>query len=255
MKKITIIFGGNVEPYEHIVRTILEEFDIQKLDKHEGFTIYASTINLIFEFVWCYGPTRDENYKRAIAFYLREYKQTLPPPADEVCKNIKKTDLVLFFGLCGAFKGQVNDVYLPTEFWEINFNARRITPKHITTVTPQNKIICDNLFIGKVKGKKSRQVTSNITLAPKLIEAEDPAHHLRKLAYKLFSFADTVDKESYEVVKALGGKFPIGLLVLASDVLDTKEFQMMLGKEHYDRKIFNKVCTNALKSVLVKLLK
>ncbi len=237
-----MIFGGNVEPYEQTVRAILGELGITKLEKREAFNLSVRINDIELEFLWCYGPTKDKNYDASKEYFLKTYKQLLPPPADEVVKLVKQTNVVLFFGLCGAFKGNVNEVYLPTEFSEINFQERMIKKEHIPKIIPKNKITCNNILLGKIKGKKSKQVTSNLTLSPALIAEPHPEEHVRTIAYNLLSFADAVDKESFEVVKALGAKFPIGIAVIASDVLEKNESMLTSVKEHWDREHFKQVC-------------
>ncbi len=175
------------------------------------------------------------------------------PPANEVCRKVKNTDVVLFLGSCGAFRGKVNESYLPVDFWEMDFDSGIIRPVDTPRLLPKNKIHYDNILVGLVPGKKSVQATSNITLAPKLVEDEDKGY-LQFLANILLQYADAVDKEMYPIVKLLGGKFPLGLLAVSYDVVGKEELMMQEWKTHWDENKFKEACVNAVKTVVANLL-
>lgn len=252
MERLTIIIGGPVCYYLWIgfFKHFEKKFKTGVVrDSHFKFSSNIGKIKV--DFFFCLQPKRDKNYLKTKKF-IRSIKDLMPPPASEICKKIKKSKLILFFGLCGGFKGKVDDVYLPTEFQELDFKEEIIKHKHIEKLKPRKLIKCQNILINKVKGKKSRVITSNLTIQPKNVEKES-MKHVRQIASKLIKHGDAVEKETYQIVKHLGRKYPLGILLVASDVLHKNKYMMKLNKHHFSRTHFNKTCCQAIEEVLKTL--
>lgn len=248
--KVTIIFGGNVGIYLYsfkIFQEIEKSFKC-KIKRVGHFKFQTKIDKKLIEFFFCYGPTRDKNYKiRKESFAFNE-KEIVPEPSDELVKKIKKEGTILFFGLCGGFGGKKGEVYLPQEFSEILFEKEFIREREILHVKPLNKILGKNFLIGKLKGKKGKIITSNLTLQPRSMENDDE-ELLINLANSLSKKVDIVDKESYVIAKHFKNFDKIGLMFIASDIL-TKKRHMMKGDFKPNINRFNRNCVKSLKVAL-----
>lgn len=248
--KITVIFGGNVGFYLYSLQTfnaIEKYFDV--IIKRTGHFKFKTKINRIaIDFLFAYGPTRDQNYNiRKEKFAIGE-KEIIPLPADEVVKKIKKSDVVLLFGLCGTFKGKKSEVYIPNCFKEILFEKEIIKHEEIFKIKLKNTIKIKNILRGKLNDKSSTMVTSNLTLMPRVME-DGKENSLILLADKLSKYADAVDKESYQIAKHFKNK-KLGIMLVASDVLSIKHHMMKENQFDPNKTKFNQNCINALKEIL-----
>lgn len=251
MKKITVIFGGAIGLYndyfrifdaiEHYFKCIVRRVSAYKFD--------CKINNTKIEFRFCYNPTRDKNYYNNKKFLESMYRDLIPLPADELAKKIKNTDKVLFFGICGSFKGKISEIHTPEEFHEIFFNEVYIKHKEILKIKPMNKIEIKNILSEKIKGKKSKSITSNVTLTPNTIEKKDKAY-LIILGEKLAKKGDIVDKESYQIAKYFKNKIPLGMMLMTSDILTIKKYMLTAKIFNPNKKKFNKNCIKAIKIAL-----
>ncbi len=253
MKKITVIFGGTVGLYQgyfKIFEAIEKEFNCI-IRRISPFKFSGKIGNIKIDFEFCINPIKDKNYF-ASKKYLEtsRWKELVPPSANDVVKKIK-SDYVLFFGICGAFKGKKNQIYIPEEFKEIFFKETSIKYKHIMKITPKNKITIKNILANKVKGIKSKVITSNMTLTHKNIEKESK-DHLIALANILIKHGDLVDKEMYQIAKYFNNKIPLGIMVMSSDILTVKKHMLEDKTFNLNIETFNKSCIEALKTIIEK---
>ena len=227
MKNLYIMFGGSVDHYHNWFRVTYEiekklgiVFRRTGAEKFEG---KKENVNIKIRFCW--NPTRDKNYYEMKRYNETNFKSIVAIPADELSKRIKNPSVILFLGLCGGFKGKKGDIYLPEEFGEIFFEEKIIREKEVLEIKPKNKIKIKNYLKGKMKGLNGRVVTSNLTLMPKNIENEDK-EILIKLTKNLIREGDLVDKESYQIVNEFKKECPVGVLMLASDILIIKKHML-----------------------------
>ncbi len=256
MKRLTLILGdpNPLHNFSTFFKHFQKEFGVYlKLHKGVYYKLYEPVIieGIEVEFFGCYNPTRDANYNNVKEFFLKNKWGLIQPPADEICKEVKSTDVVLFVGTCGAFKGFNDEIYIPAEFREIDFKDSKITEENILHPMVSEPIHLNNFLVGKIKGKKGKVVSTNLTFAPLNIDG-NPKESIRKLAFRMLKSADVVEKETYQVVKGLGNKFPLGILLIVSDVISKPEL-MMVNKMHHDSKHFAQTAVNAIKSLLVDL--
>ncbi len=230
-KKLTIIFGGSIDLYLKQMKTfgVIEKLNNWKFKRIAPEKLVGIIEGVKVEIRFCWNPVRDKNYEKFKKWIQKELKDIVAPPASELVKTIKKTDAVLFLGLCGAFKGKRNDVYLPNEFKEILFTDSLIKKEHVLKIRPKNLIKTINILIGKVSGKVSRALTSNLTLID--ANAENKSKEIiSRLGKNLRKYGDFVEKESYQIAKKFKGKLPLGFMVITSDVVSVKKHQMNLKK-------------------------
>jgi hypothetical protein len=248
-KKITLIFGGTVGLYTGYFRV----FDaIEKQFGCEFRRILPDKVTgkigeYEVECLFCITPVRDINYYASKKYNETRWKEVVPKPAEEIVKEVN-SDKVLFFGICGAFKGKKNEIYLPQEFHEILFKETYIKHEEILKIKPLNKIIFDNFLTNKINGKNTRAVTSNITLTYNCIEDRNK-DYLIEMAKILLKDADIVDKEMYQIVKGLSKK-KLGLMVMSSDVLSIKKHMLEYKNFDLDKKKFNKSVIDSIKVIL-----
>lgn len=227
MKKLTIIFGGSVTFYDahmDIFNVVGEKtgWKFKKIAKDYFFTkINGIKVDIRF----CWNPVRDKMYNEFKKFNKEKLKFVLSVPAEELVKRIKDTDAVLFIGHCGAFRGEKEDIHLPKEVRICLFKKSIVKEKDISKVKPHDLVKIDNLLIGKIKGKESRAITSNLTLSPDNVENKDK-NVLIKLGKKLQGYGDVVEKESYFIAKEFKNKL-LGMLMISSDVLTIKKHMMV----------------------------
>jgi hypothetical protein len=254
MKKITVIFGGSVGLYHGYFRIfdLMENEFKCKLRRNAPAKFTTKINNIIIEFTFCYNPRRDKNYYASRKIIQEKFKDIAPKPAEEFVKTIKNTNMVLFFGLCGAFNGNKGTIYCPKEFREVFFEDKIIKHKEIFLVEPKNPVKIKNILLNHIKSKPTRIVTSNVTLTHGNIENESK-EHLIILANNLSKSGDAVDKESYQVAKHFNGKLPIGVMLMSSDVLSIKKHMLTYNNFKPDVKKFNKACFNSLDFAINRL--
>lgn len=227
VKKLTIIFGGGVDFYHKQLNVfnIIEKVNGWKFKRIAPEKLIANVDNIKIEVRFCWNPIRDKIYEDFKSYIQTELKDILAVPASELVEKIKNTDGILFLGMCGAFKGKKNHIYLPNKFKELIFKDSIIKHKHILKIKPKNLISTENFLIGKTLGKESRAVTSNLTLCDK--NAEDKSRELiAKLGKILVKHGDFVEKESYQIAKKFKNIYPLGFMIIASDVVSIKKHQM-----------------------------
>ena len=248
MNSVAIIFGGDIDLYVHwfnVFKNIEDAFDC--VIRRRGNFNYSTRIgNTLLKFYFCINPIRDSNYLYYKLFCETVPKKLAPPPADNVAKKAAKFDRVLFFGLCGSLhNGRKGDIHTPYTFREILFPDYFITHKCIPAIKLSNSIQFTNFLCKKIRGKKSRVITSNLTFMPDYIEGGSAG--LITLSTKLSSYGDIVDKEAYEIAKYLKG-LPIGMVLMTSDILYNRKD--MLKNNHSfkpDVSKFNKALVSSIK--------
>lgn len=255
MKKLVVIFGGTIGVYLgyfKIFHEIEKKFNC-KIRRTGVNSLSCRVEDVEIDFKFCLNPIRDKNYLSLKKFLEEGYlKEVTPLPANELVKKIKNTDGILFFGLCGTFKGRKGDIYFPEEFKEVFFNTY-IKHEEISKIKPFNRIKIKNFLAKKIKGKKTRVVTSNLTLMHESMEnkCKDNLVILGKILSK---HGDVVEKESYQIVKSFKNKIPLGLMLMSSDVLTMKKYIFKTGYDfNPNKKRFNKYCIQSLKIALSNL--
>ncbi|MBU4000564.1 hypothetical protein KKG29_05360, partial [Patescibacteria group bacterium] len=241
--------GGSVRLYLNYIMlfsTIEKRFNC-KIKKKNNFEFQTTFNNNKIQILFAKNPTRDNIYIKYKNYLEKNRIELLPPPGDEVAKKIKNSDVVLFFGLCGGFKGRKGDIYLPEKLLEISLNSHYLKKEYISHINAINQIKINNIFIGKINGKKSKIITSNVALCADSIEEEES---LIELCRKLSDQGDIVDKESYSIAKNIKN-IPLGIMVMSSDLLYNKK-TMLRNKRPFiiDTKKFNKFCLKCIESVL-----
>jgi hypothetical protein len=249
MEKLTLIFGGTVGLYTGYFRV----FDaIEKKFRCEFRRVLPDKItgkikDVEVECLFCINPVKDINYDAAKKFHEIRYKDVVPKPAEEVVKKVN-SDWVLFFGLCGAFKGKKNEIYLPQEFHELIFKEVYVKHKEILKIKPLNKIRLENLLINKIDGEDAKAITSNVTLTYTNMENRSK-ENLIKIAKILSRTADIVDKETYQIAKHLNKK-KLGIMLMSSDILSVKKHMLEDKTFDLDKEKFNNKVTEAIKYFL-----
>ena len=138
-KRIAIIFGGSFGIYSGVFKEIDKKFDC-KIMRTSPFRLKVRINKIEVKFYICNSPIRDKNYhlqKRWLQ--SSQWKELMPPPANEVVKAVDKPQIVLFFGYCGTFKGK-KSVYAPETFKEIFFKEKSIMDIDELNMTTKNKI-------------------------------------------------------------------------------------------------------------------
>ena len=252
MKKITIIFGGNVGIYLYVFKTLkaIEDSLKCKIKRTGHFSFRTKIKEDLVDILFCYGPIKNKNYlKRKELFALNE-KEIIPPPASKILGKINKGSLVLLLGLCGGLKGKKSDIYLPEEFNEMLFKESFINKNEILQFRNFRKIVISNFLKGKLLGNKARMLTSDLTFQPKSTEGEN-TEILLDIIDTLSKKIDAIDKESYQIAKGINDKFPLGVMLMASDILNNQRF-MLKGNFKPNINKFNRNCVNAIKIALKK---
>jgi hypothetical protein len=253
-KNFYIIFGGSVNHYHDWFRVTYEiekklKIKLRRTNAEE-FRAKKGNLNIIIRFCW--NPVRDKNYLNLKEYQETEFKDIVAVPASELVKKLKNPAAVLFLGLCGGFKGDKSDVYVPEDFKEIIFEEKFIREKEILKIKPKNKIKIKNFMKGIVEGKPARVITSNLTLMPKNMENESE-DILIKLTNHLLKNGDVVEKETYQIVKEFSKKCPLGVVLVASDVLTIKKHMLRPHKFKPNRAKLKNIFSNAVKEMEKKL--
>lgn len=174
-----------------------------------------------------------------------ENVESIPPPADEVVKNIREPSVVLFFGYCGTFQGK-KSIYTPETFKEVFFDKSKLMDVNESKIKVENEIKIRNILKKKIISHNAVVITSNLTLAP-VREKPETKDKVIKISKILSGFGDIVEKETYQIVKYFKGKVPLGVYLQSSDVLTNKR-HMLSGKGmETDKNKFNKNCVKAIK--------
>lgn len=256
MKKIVVIFGGPVNLFEKRLG-FFKYFE--KKEKKFKVSVnkiselkFKTKIGLVkIDFLFAYCPQKDKAYLDSKGYIEKHYNERAPLPAKELCQKIKKekVDIVLFLGICGSLKGR-KKIYTPNKFRKINYSGDTILEKEYKK-NPSREIRLDNAL--KRLGQKATVITSNITLMPACMENRNPML-VEKFGAKLSNFGDIIDKESYQIVKNLKNKFPVGVGLVCSDVISKKQF--LKPKHNFEfRNTFNKFATEAIENTLKVKLK
>ena len=248
MKRITIIFGGTFGLYHEVFNKIEDKFKCKIMRK----SVYFLTTRIKdadVSFYICNSPVRDKNY-----YFQKKYlqssqwKELMPPPANEIAKKIKKSDAILFFGYCGTFKGK-KSIYVPEIFKEIFFDKSKIMEVDESKIKVESEIKIQNILKSKLEGDNARVITSNLVLAPYHAKPESKDKVIR-IANILSNFGDVVEKESYQIVKYFNNKIPIGVYLQSSDILTSKRHMMSHKGMETDKSKFSK---NVIKSIKLAL--
>jgi hypothetical protein len=247
MKKIVVIFGGPVNLFEKrfkIFKYFEKKFKI-KIKKVSSVKFVTVIENIKFEFLFSYCPKSDMAYLDSKKYIEQNYNESVPLPTNELCAKIKKADIILFFGICGAFNGKIGEIYVPSVLREINYSGEMICIKDFNKNPGREKTFKNEL---NGMGKNARVITSNITLMPACVEGRREKIVL-KFGKKLSKFGNVIDKESFQVVKNLAGKFKLGVGLVCSDVILEKKFLTPRHKFEF-RGAFNKFVVESAKKLL-----
>ena len=252
MDNIAIIFGGDSDLYIHwfkVFKNIENVFNCTI--RRRGNFKYSTRIgNTLLNIFFCINPIQDSNYFYYKQFYETVPKKLIPPSADKVAKKVAKSNKVLFFGLCGSLhNGRKDEIHTPYAFREILFPNHFITKDYIPKIKLSRNIEFSNFLLRKIKGKKSKGITSNITLMPDYVE--DSSTGLIMLSKILSSYGDIVEKEAYEIIKQLKN-IPVGIMLMTSDILYNKK-GMLKNNHTFKPNIFkfNKALINSIKEALI----
>lgn len=251
MKKLYIVFGGSVGHYHNWFKVTykIEKVLGIKLRRVSAEVFEGEKDNIPLKIMFCWNPIRDKNYYSMKEYAEREFKEIVSPPAEEIVKKIINPSAVLFLGLCGSFKGKKDDVFIPEEFKEIIFKEEFVRKKDILKISPKNSIKLDNFMKGKIEGKSAKAITSNLTLMPRNMENESK-DILIKLTRSLIKSGDLVEKESYQIVKGMKGKCPVGVVLISSDVLTIKKHMLNPHKFFPNKEKIRKVFSKAVKEMI-----
>lgn len=249
MAKLIVIFGGPVELYQinaDFFNAFEKEFH-KSLKRKSPFLFTCKIDSIHIDFRFAFHPNKDKAYEDSKIYFKKKWNIRIPPPVNDLIKEIKNPDVILFFGLCGAFWGKRNEIYVPTEYLIMNFKKSKIRPIDVRKTRPKKKIVYNNILNKLVKEKNGKIITTNITLNPRGIENKDEALLIRycKILQKC---AKLVDKESYMVIHAFKNIAPIGILVQTSDVILKHKFLEEKLSVNWNK--FNQACLKVLKNII-----
>ena len=250
-KRITIIFGGTFGLYIHTFKEIDDKFGC-RIMRNSIYNLKTKIKNVKIDFYICNSPVRDKNY-----YFQKEYlqsspwKELIPPPADEIVKKIKKSDIILFFGYCGTFIGR-KSAYTPEIFKEIFFDTGRIMDINESRMKVEHEIKVKNILKKVISGETAKVITSNLTLAPYHSKPESK-DKLIKIANILSKEGDIVEKESYQIVKHFKNKTQLGIYIQSSDILTNKRHMMSHKGMETNKAKFDKNVIKSIKFALNKI--
>lgn len=252
MKNIAVIFGGKLSLYISWFNVFKEiEGHFHCTIKRKGMhTFFTKINNMALTFYFCINPIRDNNYRAYEYYYSSTLKGVLPLPANEIAKKIRKdSDKILFAGLCGTIcNGRKGDIHTPKLFQKCYFPNSYIQKEQIPQIKPSDKIKIKNYLCLNKDKKKSKVITTNLTLVPDFIEGGSEG--LISLSQNLSSYGDIVDKESYEIAAQSNG-IPIGLMLMTSDVLCRKNGMIKNTLSFVpNKRKFNNALMNSIKTAL-----
>lgn len=242
-EKVAILIGSpyNILAKKSTLYNLIESKLNSKFKKISKYIYKIETENFLFNFYACYKPKRDKSYTSSKEYFKTKGEDT-PPSTKEVLKKIKNPDKVFLFGTCGSLNGKKNQIYLPNEFYNISFKETYIKQKEIDEISLDRKIECKNILLNKVKGLKSKVITSNVTFIQGRIQDESKEHTI-KLAKIMGEHVNCVDMESYPIVKKFRNKSPIGIFLFSSDVVGKHK------KMNFRLREFQKKVSDAIKKI------
>jgi hypothetical protein len=250
-KRITIIFGGTFGLYLQVFKEIEKAFNCV-INRISLYKLKTKIKNTDVTFYICTNPIRDKNYYLQKKYFATsQWKELMPPPANEIVKKVKKSDIVLFFGYCGTFIGK-KSVYTPEIFKEIFFDINWIMEIDELKMKVKNEIKIKNILRNVIHGENARVITSNITLAPYHAKPESK-DKLIKIANILFKEGDVVEKETYQIAKYFRNKSPLGIYIQSSDVLTNKRHMLSHKGIETNKSKFNKNVIKSIKFALSEL--
>ena len=89
-KNISIIFGGSFGLYYGIFTEIEKKFNC-KIMRTSPFRLGTKINGIDIKFYFCNSPVRDNNYYSQKKYLQSsQWKELMPPPANEIAKKIKK---------------------------------------------------------------------------------------------------------------------------------------------------------------------
>ena len=242
-----MIFGGPVNLFENRLKFFKyfeKKFKV-RVNRASELKFKAKIGGAEIDFLFAYCPQRDKAYLDSKKYIEKNYKEKVPLPAEELCKKIKKADVVLFFGTCGSFKGKKKQIYIPNKFRKINYSGDIILLKEFKK-NPSKEVELNNVL--KRKGQKATAITSNLTLMPVCVENKKEKT-VEKFGKKLSNYGDIIDKESYQIVKNLKNRFRVGVGLVCSDVILKRQF--LKPKHNFGfRDKFNKFTAKAIERFL-----
>lgn len=247
MKKLVVIFGGPVNVFEErlgFFKHFEKKFKV-KINRTSELKFDTKVDGVEIDFLFAFCPQKDKAYLDSKKYIEKHYKEKVPLPAKELCQKIKKANVVLFFGTCGSFKGNKKQIYVPNKFRKINYSGDTILEKEFEK-NPSKEVELDNVL--KKLGQKATAITSNLTLMPACVENRDKKL-VEKFGAKLSKWGDVIDKESYQIIKNLKNRFPIGAGLICSDVILKKQF--LKPKHDFEfRNTFNRFTAMAIENIL-----
>ena len=239
-RRIAVLIGSpyNVLAKKGNLYRLIERKLNSKFKKVSKYVYKIETKENLFYFYACYKPKKDKSYISSKKHFEKLGEQ-VPPPIQEVIKKIKNVDLLLILGTCGSLDSRKNQIYLPTEFYNISFKDTYIKKEDLKKIKVGKSIKCDNILLDKLKGKKSKVITSNITFIPDRME-NNSKKDLKILVNKLNKKINCVDLESYYIVKKFSNKIPIGILLFSSDIIG-KHTKMRFKLREFQKRVSDMV--------------
>jgi hypothetical protein len=248
MKKAVVIFGGPTNLFKErleFFKYFEKKFKV-RIDRTSELKLKTKLEGVGIDFLFAFCPQRDKAYLDSKKYIEKHYNEKVPLPAKELCPSIKKADVVLFFGTCGSFKGNKKQIYVPNKFMEINYSGDTILKKEIKK-NPGKEVELNNVL--NKRGRKATAITSNLTLMPACVENREEKL-VEKFGAKLSKWGDVIDKESYQIVKNLKNRFPVGVGLVCSDVILKKQF--LKPKHNFEfRNTFNRFVTESIKEIVL----
>jgi hypothetical protein len=249
--KLGVIIGSTVETYTKGMK-FFEKFEKKfkcKIKKINNYNFKAKIGENEIDFLFCYKPYRNKNYLDSVKRW-KEQGRKLPPPVTEVVKEVNKKvrpDRVLVLSFYGGFKGRLNQVYLPEKVSKKFIKERNNVLSDFKKIECQ-KIKFNNFLIGKIKGKVSSHITTNMLFSGEKFKGG--AEELEKIARKLSKKYDSIDMEMYIIAKGIKKDLGFGVIGVASDVLTKKELHMEKGIVKQDLDLHIKYCFEAIEAML-----
>ena len=218
MRKTIIVFGHSKSILKKLeFFEFLEKKLNVKIRQTGRFSYSFSHNGSLFEILLCFNPKKDKAYADVKKFVKKRFKDILPPPAAELLKSTT-SDLVLFFGIAGGLKSseKVCDILLPVSSKAIYFKGHSTIRGQLEKQALGKSIAFRNFFAGKLKGKRVKDITTNITAYDSNLEGINRAEYYRKLKKS----GDCVQKELFEIAKTCKRKkLSLGAALVCSDTL------------------------------------
>jgi len=277
---IIVVFGGEENLYERAkILQLFEHHFKTKIQKISNLPEYKCTffykdkkyVNIIFTFA--FNPRKDEVWEA----YERHFKSkgvACGLPASIIVSHIKSNynpQLILFFGICGAFAGNITTTYLPSSGRELLFNSKFILPEEVGKHLPKRHLGFHNILQGKVEGHNATVISTNmllqhlgivdfedwIKLWRNYISKDNPERKFDfKVAQKwtfekgkeysrvLSHFGHIIDKESFTFIRNFRRK-KLGIKLQCSDVI-TQNIPLDTESDMID---WNKFASNVISAI------